>query len=71
MIYSNIKYNDVVATVDAVSALSANAQLRWIVDNEKCFCLDCRMQYRESYGVIFAGDNYNTTCIANVDIRLV
>ena len=71
MIYSNVEYNNVVATVDAVSAQSAMAQLRWITENKKCFCLRCRVEYRESYGTIFLGDGYNTTCIANVDIRLV
>ena len=71
MIYSDIKYNDAVATVDAVNAQSAIAQLKWITENKTCFCLRCRVEYRESYGTIFLGDGYNTTCIANVDIRLV
>ena len=71
MIYSKVMYNGVEATCDSKNAISAEAQLKWIVENKVCFCLDCRKVYTKDYGVIFAGSTYNEVCIANADVHLI
>ena len=70
MIYK-VTYNGQEATCNAVNNESALVQLQWLMENRKCFCKNCRQKYLEDFQVVLSGDNYNETCIANVDMRLV
>jgi hypothetical protein len=70
MIYKVI-HNGQEASCNAKNSRSASEQLQWLMENKKCFCRNCRQEYTKEFGITLSGDNYNETCMANVDIRLV
>jgi hypothetical protein len=70
MIYKT-NHNGQEATCNAVNSSTALVQLQWLMENKKCFCKNCRQKYAKDFDIVLSGENYNKTCTANVDVRLV
>jgi hypothetical protein len=50
-----VEYNGLVGQVKAYNQLSAEAEIKWVDQNMKCFCEDCRAWLAKQHLVTLTG----------------